>query len=115
MRRALTAIAAALALSACAQQYRPMAHYDVPAACTAAALAEIDTRAIPVEQIPYQLRQHYDTLGLWVQRPGGNLILIKAGLSETEHANVLAHERCHELMFRRTGNGAWHGQTEGQP
>jgi hypothetical protein len=109
MTRALAAIAAALALSACAQAYSPMAHYDVPAACTAAALAKIKISVIEVEQIPYQLHQHYDTLGLWAQRPSGNVIMIRAGLSETEHAKVLAHERCHELIFQLTGSGHWHG------
>jgi hypothetical protein len=102
MTRALTAIAAALALSACASVETYNGH-AMPAQCSPAALAAITVPIIEVEQIPYALRQHYDTLGLWIQRPSGNVILLKAGLPADQRARVLAHEQCHEIA------GAWHG------
>lgn len=83
--------------------------FAMPAQCTPEALAAVDVPVIEVAQIPYELRDHYGTLGLWLQRPEGNSILIKAGQPPSQRRAVLSHERCHELIFRLTGNGRWHG------
>lgn len=88
----------------------PLADYKMPAQCTPEALAAITTSVIEVPKLSYAL--HGDSMqayGMWVNRPEGNVILILRGLPEGLRAEVLEHERCHELMYRVTGNAEWHG------
>lgn len=101
---------AGLALSACATQYAPMAHYNVPAVCTPEALAKITLTVIEVAKLSHKEEGvSVGDYGQWDNRTSQHVIWILKGLPADLHQEVLDHERCHELMFQLTGNGEWHG------
>lgn len=75
-----------------------------PAQC--ADLSGISVQTIMVNNLPIA----HDTAsrcGVWLQRPGGNVIYILKTCSKPR-AEVLSHELCHEAMWRETGDPRWH-------
>lgn len=46
-----------------------------------------------------------DVHGLWSK---ARVIYVREGLSPETRAAVIEHERCHEKMYRLTGNPGWH-------
>lgn len=71
-----------------------------PAQCSIEATANVKLPIITVGKLPYA--PGHKAAGLWIERPSGNVILIKSGLSDTVRADAIRHELCHEIA------GEWH-------
>lgn len=90
-------------------------HYDflgnpMPEAC--ADVSDIDTAIVFMPEADMRKITPTDKAvlyGAWLDyvfKP--HVILIKEGLSPERQAEVIHHERCHEKMWRLTGNANWH-------
>lgn len=110
MTRLLLAALAAACLGGCTATYAPLQDYVMPAQCNAEALSKITTTVVEVEKLTYlENGKHRTAYGMWDDRSDHHVIWLVRGLPEALRSETLAHERCHELMWRETGNGLWHG------
>ncbi len=75
----------------------------LPTECNAQALAEIHLPVIIVDKLPYAPGER--AFGLWKKYPNGERVIL---LRRDAPPDVLAHELCHEVMFRLTGDHRFH-------
>lgn len=107
MRVAVTLMA--LVVAACASPARDPMRVDYlgnryPAAC--ADLSDVNIPIIEARNIYYAPGE--SAFGEWLPREPTNVILILKGLAEPLRSETIRHEKCHEKMWRLTGNPAWH-------
>lgn len=97
-------------LGACTPTHLDFLGNPYPPACADVSGIDIAVIEMPEAEIrkitPTDKKVLY---GAWLQyvfKP--HVILIQEGLSPERRAEVLHHERCHEKIYRLTGNGNWH-------
>ena len=105
----LNALILVALLSGCAT-HQDFLGNAMPEACLDVSDIDIQVIEMPEAEIrkvaPTEKAHLY---GAWLQyvfKP--HVILISEGLTPTRWAEVLHHEKCHEKMWRLTGNGEWH-------